>query len=67
MEKDAAKKNLEAIEDSIAKGVLTVKFEGKEITYRSLIDMLRIRDYLMKILGYKQNKRAIGVFSRGVN
>jgi len=58
--------NLEAIEDSISKGVLTVKFEGKEITYRSLQDMFRVRDFLLKKQGKKGPKRAVGVFSRGL-
>ena len=42
---------LDAIEDAIAKGVLTVKYQDKEIRYRSLEDMFKIRNEMRKALG----------------
>ena len=43
--------DLIAIEKSIAKGVLTVKYTDKEITYRSLDDLFKIRNEIRKCLG----------------
>ena len=43
--------NLEKLENSIAQGVKTVKYTDKEVTYRTLEDMLKIRDIMRKELG----------------
>ena len=43
--------DLHAIENGIAKGVKTVKYTDKEITYRSLDEMLKIRDLMRSCLG----------------
>jgi hypothetical protein len=40
-----------ALEEAILQGINTVKYSDKEITYRSLDDMLRIRDMLRNKLG----------------
>lgn len=37
---------LEAIESAIASGELTVKFDGKEVTYRNMKDLLAARDLI---------------------
>lgn len=37
---------LEAIETSIASGELTVKYDGKEVTYRSMDDLIKARDVI---------------------
>lgn len=42
---------LTAIENAIAKGVLTVKYRDKVLTYRSLKEMLLIRNEMRKDLG----------------
>ena len=42
---------LKALEDAIAKGILTVKYQDKLITYRSLNEMLKIRNEMRKCLG----------------
>lgn len=42
---------LEALEEAIAKGVLTVKYSDKEIKYRSLDEMFQIRNQIRKALG----------------
>ena len=42
---------LDAIENAIAAGVTTVSYEGKSSSFRSLDDMLRVRDILRRALG----------------
>jgi len=42
---------LDALEDAISKGVRTVKYEDKEVEYRSLEDMLKLRDLMRRALG----------------
>lgn len=43
---------LDALDAAIAEGVLVVKYADKEVTYRSLNDMLRIRELMAKdVLG----------------
>lgn len=42
---------LEAIEKAIAEGTLRVKYENKEVEYRSLDEMLKVRDLIRKDLG----------------
>lgn len=44
---------LDALDEAIASGALTVKYADKEVTYRSLNDMLRIRELMAKSLGQK--------------
>ena len=43
--------DLTALETAIMKGVRTVKYTDKEITYRSLDEMFRIRDWMRRCLG----------------
>ena len=43
--------DLAAIESAIAKGVKTVKYTDREVTYRSLDEMLKIRDLIRNCLG----------------
>lgn len=42
---------LDALEDAIAKGVTEVKYEDKTLTYRSINEMLQIRDIIRRALG----------------
>jgi len=42
---------LYAIEDGIASGSTTVSYDGKSVSYRSLDEMLRIRNILLRALG----------------
>jgi hypothetical protein len=66
---------LEALEAAIAEGVLTVKYTDKEVTYRSLDDMLRTRDLMRRVLGLKAKcggglfggKRIVGRHSKGLD
>ena len=43
--------DLETLEKAIAKGVKSVKYTDKEITYRSIDEMLKARDFLRGLLG----------------
>jgi hypothetical protein len=42
---------LDAIEDGIAAGTTSVSYEGRNVTYRSLDEMLRIRAIIRNALG----------------
>lgn len=44
-------KQLDALEDSISKGVLRVKYDDKEIWYRTMKEMFQLREHLRKCLG----------------
>ena len=55
-----------ALNNSIAQGTLTVEYGDKTVTYRSLDEMLRIRNIIATELGIfnKGNGRKVGVFSK---
>lgn len=57
---------LTALEDAIASGALRVKYSDKEITYRSIDEMLRVRDFLLKKLGRQGASRVVPDFSKGL-
>lgn len=42
---------LDSIEEAIAEGSLRVRHDGREVTYRSLDDMIKIRDLIRGTLG----------------
>ena len=42
---------LDAIDSGIASGSTTVSYDGKSVSFRSLDDMLRIRNIIMIALG----------------
>jgi len=42
---------LDALEDAIAQGVLEVSYSDKTVKYRSLDEMLRVRDLMRNALG----------------
>lgn len=46
---------LTAIEAAIAEGALVVQYEGKRVEYRSLADMIKIRDLIKGELGLNAN------------
>jgi hypothetical protein len=37
---------LQTLEDAIATGELTVEYEGKRVTYRSIADLIAARDFV---------------------
>lgn len=53
---------LQSLESAIAQGIQTVKYSDKEIVYRSLNDMMRIRDLIRNKLGLDQPKSKKGFF-----
>lgn len=42
---------LDALETAIAEGVLTVRYQDKQVTYRSLDEMIRVRNLMRESLG----------------
>lgn len=60
---------LEALNSAIAEGVLKVKYQDKEVEYRSLRDMLALRDAMRRELGLDDssgNNRTVGVYGSGL-
>jgi len=48
---------LAAIEEAIAGGYLKVKYDDKEVTYRSLDELLKVRDMIRARLGQGTRSR----------
>jgi hypothetical protein len=46
-----SQEQLDALEAAIAEGALVVKYADKQITYRSLSEMMQIRDMIRRKLG----------------
>lgn len=60
--------DLNAIESAIASGELTVISEGRQVTYRSMLDLIRARDVIRKELqqaGTLSKKKRFSFISRG--
>lgn len=55
---------LQAIEEAIAGGYLKVKYDDKEVTYRSLDELLKVRDMIRARLGNGTARRRYVAFSR---
>lgn len=47
---------LDKLEDAIAQGVLEVQYQDKKVTYRSLDEMMRVRDRIRESLGKASTK-----------
>lgn len=60
---------LTALENVIADGVLTVKYGEKQVTYRSLDEMIRIRNLMRSDLGLTDAaaRRVTPVIRKGLN
>jgi hypothetical protein len=59
--------DLAALEAAIAKGVLIVEYNDKRVRYRSLDEMLKIRDLMLKSLGLaKKPSRIFVETSKGI-
>lgn len=60
------KKDLDALEKALAQGVKSVKYTDKEIEYRSLNEMLRLRDVMRQSLGLvRKSNRLLAKFDKG--
>jgi len=46
--------DLDALDEAIASGELTVKIDGREITYRSMNDLLKAKRHIMRSIA-RQN------------
>lgn len=59
---------VEALEKAIAEGVTRVKYENKEVEYRSLDEMLKLLDLMKSSLGLKaKSQRVLASYSKGLN
>lgn len=59
--------DLDAIEAAIKSGVQRVKYDNKEIEYRSMDEMMRVRDAIRKTLGQTAaSPRILANFSKGL-
>lgn len=52
---------LDALETSIATGSLECRFDGKEVRYRSLDEMMRIRETIRAALGFSGSGKRFGL------
>lgn len=59
---------LDKLEAAIAQGSLRVKYADKEVTYRSLDEMLKIRNLMRESLGLidSSGRRVVMGFSKGL-
>lgn len=61
--------DLERLNRSIARGVLTVKYEDRQTTYRSLDEMLKLRDLMREDLepsGAPSRRRRYARYDKGL-
>ena len=59
--------DLANLEDAIKKGVQRVKYQDKEVTYRSLKEMLELRNEIRKCLGLvKKGSRIFAKTNKGL-
>lgn len=58
---------LTALENAIAEGVLKVEYGDKKVEYRSLNEMIRIRDIIKQALGDGKPRRTYAAFSKGTH
>lgn len=58
---------LEVLEKAIAEGVTRVKYENKEVEYRSLEEMMKLRDMIRAELGLidKSGQRLLASYKKG--
>lgn len=56
---------LDTIEAAIAQGATSVEYDGKKVEYRSLTDMMRVRDLMRKSLGQTGSTRIFTEHSKG--
>jgi hypothetical protein len=60
--------DLDALEAAIAQGALRVRYSDKEVQYRSLAEMLQIRDMMRQELGLNSpgGRRLLAKHSKGL-
>jgi hypothetical protein len=58
---------LDALEAAIAEGALKVEYGDKKVEYRSLNEMIRIRDIIKNALGLNATpRRTFAEFNKGI-
>ena len=58
---------LTALDDAIAQGVLTVKYQDRTVTYRTLDEMLKLRETMKQELGLTEGRvRLYARHSKGI-
>lgn len=50
------KDDLDALDECIACGELTVKIDGREVTYRSIDDLMKSRRHVSRVLASKAGR-----------
>lgn len=63
-----SKEQYQTLQDAIASGTLSVKYSDKEVTYRSMDDMLRILALMEAELfpSKKSTRRKYAVYDKGI-
>ena len=63
------KDDLHNLDEAIATGELTVKMDGREITYRSIAELLRARNHVCKVLAQQAGikRKNLSCFSINVD
>ncbi|ELP3316094.1 hypothetical protein R1W15_004298 [Vibrio fluvialis] len=49
--------DLDALDEAIASGELTVKINGREVTYRSMAELLQAKRYIGRIMAKRAGRR----------
>ena len=58
---------LTKLDDAIAQGVLSVQYTDKRVTYRSLSEMIQLRDLMRKELGLTPKRKVVfAKFKKGL-
>lgn len=59
---------LDAVKEAIASGALKVKYQDKEVTYRSTDELIRLKNEMEKDLGTKSKTmtRFVGIYDKGI-
>ena len=58
---------LTKLDDAIAQGVLSVQYTDKRVTYRSLSEMIQLRDLMRKELGFTPKRKVVfAKFKKGL-
>lgn len=63
---DFTQADLDAINRALANNVKTVKYSDKEVTYRSVDEMIKIRDMIRQSLGINRGGRRVARTSKGL-
>ncbi|MCG7551561.1 hypothetical protein [Pseudoalteromonas sp. Of7M-16] len=53
-----SKDDLDALDEAIASGELTVKINGREVTYRSVGELMKSRRHVVSVLARKIGRKA---------